>query len=225
MLRTAQASHQSSLVGGGGAIRVRAVLAVRHDRLRSALGVVLAGSSAVDLVGEADDAVGGIELVRRGPADVLVLDRRLPDCSSPESVRRTRHEAPGTSIVVVAMADNIGFAIEAIGAGASGYVLKDAADAELVDAILAAGRGECYVSRRVAERMRPDADRRELSESQLALLRLVARGHVDGEVGRELGLSDASAEACRADIYRLLGFASRAGFARYALRHGLLDGH
>ena len=211
-------------VGDGAALRVQVVLAVGHDFVRSAVSALLAGSAAVELVGEASDAVGALGLLGHGRVDVLVLDRQLPDGASPGSIRRLRAEAPATSVLVVAMADDTSYASEAIGAGASGYVLKDTADAELVDAVVAAARGECYVSPRVAERLRAQgrADPRELGESDRAVLRLLARGYSEDAVGRELELSVAAVEACRAEIHRTLGLASRAELARYALRHGLL---
>lgn len=204
---------------------VRVGLAVGHDFMRSAVAIVLAQSAVLELVGETSDAAGALDLVACGNLDVLVLDRTLPDAAVPASIRRLLLAAPGTRIVVVAMADDPRFASEAIGAGASGYVLKDAADAEIVDAVRAAAQGNSFVSARLAERMHAQvrADPRPLSESQIALLRLAARGHGERDIGRELGLSDEAVEACRAAIFRRLGLASRAELARYALRHGLLD--
>jgi DNA-binding NarL/FixJ family response regulator len=122
------------------------------------------------------------------------------------------------------MAVDGGFASEAIGAGAAGYVLKDMADAELVDAILAAVRGESYVSALVAARLQAQAraDPRELGAVETDVLRLIALGRRDPEIGLELGLGELALEACRADIHRRLGIASRSELSRYALRHGLL---
>ena len=213
------------MVGEGDAAgrSVRVVLAVAHGFLRSAIDALLAGSGVVELVGQASDAAGALELLGRGDVDVVVLDRHLPDGASPESVRTLRNASPGTSIVVAAMALDGTFASEAIGAGASGYVLKDMADTELVDAILAVARGESCVSLRIAEMLRAQAraDPRELGAAQIAVLRMLALGHSDAEIAVKLELSDLAVEACRADIHRRLGIASRSELSRYALRHGL----
>ena len=168
---------------------VRVGLAVGHDFMRSAVGVVLAQSAVLELVGECSDAASALDLVACGNLDVLVLDRTLPDAAVPASIRRILLAAPGTRIVVVAMADDPRFASEAIGAGASGYVLKDAIDAELVDAVRAAAQGNSFISSRLAERMhaRVRADPRPLSEPQIAMLRLVARGHGSETSGASWG--------------------------------------
>lgn len=207
-----------------GSARVRVALAVTHDFVRFAVAALLAGSEVVELVGQTGDAVGTLALLGVEDVDVLVLDRRLPDGSSPDSIRTMRDASPATSIVVVAMSVDGGFASEAIGAGAAGYVLKDAADTELVEAVLAAAHGDCYVSPRVSAQLygQPRADPRALGESQTAVLRLIALGHGETAIGRELGLSGSEVEACRAQIFRRLGIASRAELARYAVRHGLL---
>lgn len=225
-------SRRSALVGArvgegddaGSCARV--VLAVSHDFMRFAVGALLVGSGVVELVGKSSDAAGALELLVRTDVDVVVLDRHLPDGGSPESIRAIRRASPGTSVVVAGMALDGGYASEAIGAGASGYVLKDMADTELVDAILAAARGECYVSPVVAARLQAQmcADPRELGASQTAVLRLIALGRRDPEIGLQLGLSELAIEACRADIHRRLGIASRSELSRYALRHGLLAG-
>ncbi len=117
-------------------------------------------------------------------------------------------------------------ASEAIGAGAGGYVLKDTADCDLVGAVLDAADGHCYVSPVVTERIKAATrtEPPELSSTQIAVLRLLALGHADEEIVRELRLTDAGLEGCRAEIYRQLGLASRAELALHALRHGLLSG-
>ncbi len=122
------------------------------------------------------------------------------------------------------MSDDSGSACAAISAGASAYVLVDTAEMDLVEAVLAAARGGCYVSPGLADRLRAQmrAEPRELSELHTAAVRVLARGHTDGRVVEELGISAATLEACRGEIYRRLGMASRGELARYALRHGLL---
>jgi len=212
--------------GAGDSPRVRVSLAVSHAFLRRATSLLLAGSTGLELVGETSSLSGAVEILARVVVDVLVLDRRLPDGSCPESIRQIRRIAPGASIVVVAMASDSRVASEAIGAGASGYVLKDTADDDLAGAVLGAANGRSYVSRVVTERIKAAAreGQPELSSMQIAVLCLLARGCSDDEIMRELRLSDAALDGCRAGIYRQLRLASRAELAQHALRYGLLSG-
>ncbi len=188
------------------------------------MGAILADSGVVESVGQTRDEAELPALLNRRGADVVVLDRRLRDGASLESITRVRIAAPRTGIVVVGMADSIQLASDAIGAGALGYVLKDAADTDLIDAIVAAARDECYVSSGIAQGIQ--AAGREgpalLGDSQIAVLKLLARGHAEHAVARELELPDAIVRACRAEIYRRLGIASRAELVRYAMRNGVL---
>ena len=211
--------------GAGDCPGVRVGLAVSHDFVRRATSVLLAGSTGLELVGETSSVAGALEMFARDHVDVLVLDRRLPDGSSPESIRQIRRIAPAVSIVVVAMASDSRVASEAIGAGAGGYVLKDTADCDLVGAVLDAADGHCYVSPVVTERIKAGTrtEQPELSSTQIAVLCLLARGHADEEIVRELRLTDAALDGFRAGIYRQLGLASRAELAHHALRHGLLS--
>ena len=223
-VRPLAVSGQLGNAGTGRSSQVGVVLAVRHEFVRRATSALLQHSEVVHLISQTDQAATAASLLAQGTVDVLVLDRQLPDGVCPASVRRMRLVAPDTGIVVVAMADDTRLVSGAIGAGASGYVLKDTADTELVEAILAVANGESYVSPRLNERLSAQAriDPRALTESHLAVLSRLASGQDDAQVARDLGLSRAEVEGCRVDIHRNLRIASRAELAQYALRHGLL---
>ena len=203
---------------------MRVLVAVRDELMRRAVRIVLAEAAAVKVTGEASGVAGAVELLGAGRVEVVVVDRRVGGGAGAQSVRELRARVPGTSVVVIGMSEDSGVACEAISAGAAAYVLMDTAETDLVEAVLAAARGGCFVSPVLAQRLRAQmrAEPRELSELHTAVLCLLARGHTDARVVAQLEISTAVLEASRGEIYRRLGMASRAELARYALRHGLL---
>jgi two-component system response regulator NreC len=163
--------------------------------------------------------------VRGYEPDVLVLDLNMPGGSSLEAIPAIRAESPETHIVVLTMQQEPAFARHALGAGAIGYVLKEAADDELVEAVRCAAAGESYLNPRLGARMAsepapgpPD----DLSERELEVLRLIALGHTNAEIAEQLFLSVRTVETHRAHIQQKLGLSSRAELVGYALRRGLV---
>jgi two-component system response regulator NreC len=151
---------------------------------------------------------------------VLVLDLNMPGGSSLDAIQLMRAESPQTQIVILTMQANPALARQALGAGVLGYVLKDAADDELVQAIRLAAGGKRYLNPRLGARMAgepaagpPD----ELTSRELDVLRLLALGHTNTEIGQQLFLSVRTVESHRARIQQKLGLASRAELVRYAL--------
>jgi two-component system response regulator NreC len=156
---------------------------------------------------------------------VLVLDLRMGDGSGIEVIRAFSDRAPDTKTIVLTMEDDPVFAQRAMTAGATGFVAKDLADAELLHAVRAAARGEDYVSPRVAARL--DSLHRALTDNKLTqreveVLRLIALGHTSVEIARKLHLSPRTIETHRAHIHKKLGLATRAELVRYSLRRGLI---
>jgi DNA-binding NarL/FixJ family response regulator len=139
-------------------------------------------------------------------------------------IRQLRNEAPGTEIVVTTMTDDPGFAPEALAAGASGYVLKDDADRDLVNAVRRAARGESFITPAATSMTATCADGRthRLSERQVGVLRLIALGHTNADIARRLQMSVRAVETNRSQILGELGLSTRAELVRYALRRGLL---
>jgi two-component system, NarL family, response regulator NreC len=207
----------------GAAIRV--VLADDHVLMRKTLRLLLDAEEDVEVVAEASDHPTTVRHVHGQAPDVLVLDLRTGDGSGIEVIRTFSDRAPDTKTVVLTMEDDPVFAQRAMTAGATGFVSKDLADAELLHAVRAAARGEEYVSPRVAARL--DSLHRALTDNRLTqreveVLRLIALGHTSVEIARKLHLSPRTIETHRAHIHKKLGLATRAELVRYSLRRGLI---
>lgn len=193
--------------------------------VRRSLRLLLDSESDLRVISEASDLSSVISQVKGQMPHVLVLDFRLPNGSSIETIRRLRAQVPGTEIVVMTMQESPLFAQQAIDAGAIGFVLKDQADSELMNAIHAAARGEEYVSARVAAGL--DSLRRAVSSDGLSpreteVLRLIALGHTSEEIAGQLHLSRRTVESHRARIQQKLGLNSRAELVQFALRRHLI---
>jgi two-component system response regulator NreC len=159
--------------------------------------------------------------------DVLVLDLNMETSSLP-AIPRIRERTPETAIVVLTMQNDPAFAREALRAGALGYVLKESAGTELVRAVRLAASGESYLNptlgaQMAAEPPAPEGPPDELTERELEILRLIALGHTNVEIGTQLFLSVRTVESHRAHIQQKTGRATRAELVRYALDHQLVD--
>ncbi len=205
---------------------VRIVLADDHAVVRSGLRLLLDSEADFEVVAEAGDVEAARRYVRGHRPAVLVLDLNMPGGSSLEAIPAIRAESPVTQIVVLTMQEEPAFARHALGAGALGYVLKEAADDELVQAVRRAAVGETYLNPRLGARLasespsgRPD----DLSEREVDVLRLIALGHTNAESAEQLFLSVRTVETHRAHIQQKLSLSSRAELVRYALERGLLS--
>jgi two-component system response regulator NreC len=205
---------------------ISVVLADDHAVVRGALKALLEGHSGIRLLGEAGDIASAKEVVYSSSPQVLVLDVNMPDGLAVDAVPELRERAPGTQIVLLTMERDASFARRALDAGALGYLFKDAAHQELVEAIRAAAAGERYVTPAVAAGLEKDGDEDErptLSRRETDVLRLMALGHTNREIGEQLDLSIRTVETHRAHIQQKLGLSSRPQLTRYALTQGLID--
>jgi DNA-binding NarL/FixJ family response regulator len=162
--------------------------------------------------------------------DVVLIDIVMPDQTGLEALPILLHENPDLKVLVLSMQDDPRYIREAFAAGASGYVLKEAADTELVSAVREVARGGRYVNPGLGARLMAaevDAERHAaddpLSEREHEVLRLLALGHTNQEIAKELFISVRTAETHRSHIMQKLRLASRAELVRYAIGEGLLD--
>jgi DNA-binding NarL/FixJ family response regulator len=183
------------------------------------------------VVAEAGSAREAIFRARELKPAVVLMDVMMPDQSGIEVLPQLLHEQPDTKVLILSMQDDPRYVREAFSAGASGYVLKEAADAEVVAAVREVARGGRYVNPELGARLvqaEADARRRAeadpLSEREREVLRLLALGHTNQEIAKGLFISVRTAETHRAHIMRKLGLASRAELVRYAMDQSLLDG-
>jgi two-component system, NarL family, response regulator NreC len=205
---------------------IRLVLADDHRAVRRSMRLLLESELDVHVIAEAEDVVTAVRHVTTHKPHVLLLDLRMPNGSSVEVIRRVRHEAPATEIVIATMDDSPQFARQAIDAGAIGFVIKDSADTELAAAIRCAARGEEYISPRVKaqlDALRRGVDVDDLSPREVEVLRLIALGLTSGEISHRLHLSRRTVEAHRRRIHRKLGLGKRSQLVSYALTHHLIS--
>jgi two-component system response regulator NreC len=213
--------------GAEQATSITVVLADDHTSLRRSLRRLLDGAQHVNVIAEVSDLAAATREVHAHLPRVLVLDLDLPDGSSTETVRRLRSQVPRTEVVMLTIDESPLFAQQAFDAGAVGFVLKDRADSELVDAVHHAARGEEYVSPRLAaglDTLRRAVDGDELSPREVEVLRLIALGHTSVEIAAKLRLSRRTVETHRARILRKLGLRTRADLVQFALRRRLIGG-
>jgi two-component system response regulator NreC len=205
---------------------VRVVIADDHAVVRRGLRQVLEAEGGFELVAEAGDIEAARRYVRGHHPDVLVLDLNLPGGLSLRDIPAIRAECPDTQIVVLTMQNEPAYARQALGAGALGYVLKEAAEAELVEAIRRAAVGDTYLNPRLGARVAaepPPGPPDGLSEREVEVLRMVALGHTNTEIAEQLFLSVRTVETHRAHIQQKLRLGSRSELVRYALAHGLVE--
>ena len=206
---------------------VTIVLADDHRMVRAALRLLLETQDDFHVVADVGDAASALESVLEHRPSILLLDLTMPgELSGLAAIGRVGDLAPEAAVVVLTMQREPGFARRALRDGARGYVLKEAADEELVEAVRRAAAGEVYVasSLREASVGPPDHHGRadELTLRELEVLRLIALGHTNVEIADLLTLSVRTVESHRAHIQRKLHSQGRAELVRYALDHRLL---
>jgi two-component system response regulator NreC len=201
------------------------VLADDHNVVRRALRLLLEEEPEFEVVAEASDAESAIRYVRGHKPTVLILDLSMPGRSSLKAIPEINDASPETRIVVLTMQKEPAFARQALQLGVLGYVLKEAADDELVQAVRRAADGETYLQPALGARLAAEADPRsdDLSERETDVLRLIALGHTNAEIAEQLFISVRTVETHRAHIQQKLGASSRAELVSSALERGLVD--
>ena len=209
---------------------IRVLIVDDHAVVRAGLHLLLDAEADITVVGEAGDVRSAVFEAREQKPDVVLMDVVMPGQSGIEGVPQVLKEAPGSRVLVLSMQDDPRYVREAFAAGASGYVLKEAADSEVVAAVreVAAGGqsvhpalGARLVSAEAEARAREDAD--PLSEREREVMRLLALGHTNQEIAQMLYISVRTAETHRAHIMQKLRLSTRAELVRYAIEQGLLE--
>jgi two-component system, NarL family, response regulator NreC len=211
-------------------VSTRVLIVDDHAVVRSGLKLVLESEEGIEPVGEAGSARDAVFEARSTKPDVILLDVVMPDQSGIEVIPTLLKENPETKILVLSMQDDPHYVREAFAAGASGYVLKEAADREVVAAVREVAGGGRYVHPELGARLvtadseqRRRAEEDPLSERESEVLRLLALGHTNQEIAKQLFISIRTAETHRSHIMQKLRLSSRAELVRYALERGLLE--
>ena len=209
---------------------IRVLIVDDHAVVRAGLRRVVDAEPDIETVGEAATAERAIFEAIENKPDVVLLDVMMPGTTGIEGMPALLQAVPDAKVLVLSMQDDPRYVREAFDAGASGYVLKEAADTEVVGAIRAVAGGERYVHPSLGAKLfaadseeRRRAEQDPLSEREREVLHLLALGHTNQEIAKQLFISVRTAETHRAHIMQKLHLGSRAELVRYALAEGLLD--
>ena len=205
------------------------ILADDHVVVRSGLRVLLDAEPSIDVVAEAGNVSAAVAAVTEHSPDVLVLDLHMPGESSLPAIPSLRERHPSTHVVVLTAQRDPSFAGEALRLGASGYVPKEAAESQLLEAIEVAAQGGTYLEPQLGARLAASAAAAaaggaatQLSEREIEVLRLIARGLTNRLIARELALSEKTVKTHVSAVLSKLGLADRTQAALYAVREGLI---
>jgi DNA-binding NarL/FixJ family response regulator len=216
---------------------IRVLLADDHDLVRSGIRSLLAGIADIEVIGEAGNGLDAVRLARELKPDVVLIDVSMPDLNGLDATARIVRLEPKCEVIILSMHSGESYVMEALKAGASGYLLKNASVDELCRAIRMVARGERYLSPEVSKHVIDMALRGQLPgaaggvQSSLALLaprqrevlQMIAEGRTTREMAERLHLSEKTVEMYRAQIKERLDIYDTAGLTRYAVRVGLIS--
>lgn len=214
-------------------MRTRLLIADDHALFRQGIRSLLAAMPDFEVAGEAANGREALRLIRALTPDVVLMDIAMPELNGLDATAHALRDQPQLKVIIVSMHATEAYVIEALRAGAVGYLLKDADAAELERAIRAVARGERYLASSVshhvidsylrAERGEPVAEDEALSPRQREVLQLIAEGKSTREIAERLNLSVKTVETHRAQLMQRLDIFDVAGLTRHALRIGLID--
>ena len=209
---------------------LRILLADDHGIVRSGLHVLIERQDGMHVVAEADDGVAAVEAAQREHPDVAVLDVAMPRMTGIQAAREIKAHRPDTAVVMLSMYDDERYLFDALRAGASGYVLKRAADEELIAAIRSVAAGKPYLpattqSALVKEWLEhaDQAPRDPLTPREQDVVKLIAEAYTNRQIGEILNVSEKTVESHRANVLAKLGMRDRVELVRYAIRRGLIE--
>jgi DNA-binding NarL/FixJ family response regulator len=211
-------------------IKTRILIADDHRLVRAGFRLLLERIPSVEVVAEADDGREALELLKKKPADIVMMDLAMPALNGLEAIGRVRKEFPETKAIILSMHAHEEYVVQALRCGASGYLIKDAAVSELESAIQAVMRGETYLSSRISKpviKSYLEGDTtspfEQLTPRQREILQLIAEGKSTKEIGYDLGISIKTVESHRLQLMERLNIHDIPGLVRYAIRSGLVS--
>ena len=212
---------------------VRVVVCDDHAIFREGIKQVLAANERLQVVGEAANGVDALNLVRKVKPELIIMDITMPELSGIEVTREVMKELPETRVIILSVHSRKTFIMEALKAGARGYVLKDSAGEKLLDAVAAVLAGECYLDSPVASHIVEEFVRlpspeefsphEALSDRERQILLLVVEGYSNKEIGEKIFLSPKTVDNHRSRLMAKLGRHDVVGLIKYAISHGLVD--
>jgi DNA-binding NarL/FixJ family response regulator len=209
---------------------IRVVIADDHTLVREGLKQLLKAAGGIDVIGEARDGHDVLKAIRESDFDVLLLDMSMPGKSGMELIKQVKSEKPRLRILVLSMHQEHQYAVRAIKSGASGYLTKDSASAQLVSAIEKVAGGGAFISAEVAEQLALGAmplseglPHTALSDREYQVFRMLVSGQAVTAIADELNLSVKTVSTHKARLMEKMGLDNQAELVRYAIRHKLVD--
>jgi len=201
-----------------------------HGIVRSGLRMLIDRQEGMKVVAEADDGVAAVEAAQREHPDVAVLDVAMPRMTGIQAAREIKAHCPQTSVLLLSMHDEERYLFDALKAGASGYVLKRAADEDLIEAVRSVAAGRPFLSAITQTALVKEwvdqgeqAPRERLTPRELDVVKLIAEAYTNKQIAEILKVSEKTVESHRANVLAKLGMRDRVELVRYAIRRGLID--
>ena len=209
--------------------KIRILLADDHSVVRQGFRLILNSQTDMEVIGEADNGREAVEKAEKLRPDVIVMDVAMPELNGIEATRRINRSVPRTRVLALSMHKDSVYVREILRAGARGYLLKDAIDSDLVDAVRHVARGEGYISPAVSDAVLSDYRKHVtdpidlLTSREREILQLIAEGNTNKDVANLLNLSVHTVDAHRGRIMEKLNLHSTGELVRFAMRKGLID--
>lgn len=215
-------------------MKIHILLADDHTILRAGLKMMLNAQPDMEVVGEAHDGRQAIQETQRLQPDIVLMDITMPDMNGIVATRQIKKLVPDVKVLVLTMHENDEYVFQALRAGASGYMLKEAADTELITALHVVQSGQFYLSPTAQsvmvgdylQRVRTGEERdsySNLTEREREILKLVAEGYTNNQIAEQLVISPKTVDTHRTHVMDKLNLHSRAELVKYAMRRGLLE--
>jgi two-component system, NarL family, response regulator NreC len=211
---------------------IRVLIADDHAIVRAGLRTLIHSEPTMELVGEAAGGYEAIDLIEKAQPEVLVLDLSMPDLDGIAVIKKIKPRFPTLRILILTIHEDEGLLRAALKSGASGYILKGAAESELISAIRLILRGKLYVdpsmvrkllSDDIAPAVQPLPPTEALTPRETEVLKLIVQGYTNRQIGDELNISIRTAESHRANLSEKLGLHNRVELVRFAKEHGLIE--